>query len=118
DLALVDLADDLVRVDALARDLVGLDTPDPGDVCAVLGVVNVAGAGELVALLAVLASALPVGLSGDRRVPAALATDPTRCKNHVDRAEHILHAMAVVLNAAGVHEETGAGGAPEFCGFL
>ena len=68
DLAGVDRLDDLLGRDALARDLVDSSQPHTdGDVGAVLGVGDVAVAGELVALVAVLAAALAVALPGDRR---------------------------------------------------
>ena len=86
DLAPIDLAEDLVGIDARRGQFVRVDAPDRGDVGAVLGVVDVARAGELVALLAVLAPALAVALAGDRGVAAALAADPARSQHDVDRA--------------------------------
>ena len=72
----LDLAEQLVAIDPGVRQLRLGDAPDVGDVPAVLGVLDVAAAGELVALLAVLAAALAVALAGDRRVAAARPADP------------------------------------------
>ncbi len=66
DLAAVDRLHDLLRGEALAGDLVDVAAPDRRDVGAVLGVGDVAVAGELVALVALLAAALAVALAGDR----------------------------------------------------
>ena len=80
---------------------------------AVLRVVDVAAAGQLVALLAVLAAALAVGLAGDGGVAAALAADSARRQHHVDGAKAVLDAVAVVLDAAGVQEEARRRRAPQ-----
>ncbi len=78
------------------------------------GVAQVAAAGKLVALLAVFAPTLAVALAGDGGVTAVGPADAPRGQHHVDRPQHILHPFAVMLNAAGVHEEAGAGCAPHF----
>ena len=78
DLARVDLAEHLVRVDARAGHVLLVDAPDAGDVLAVLGVGDVAPARELIALLPVLASALAVGLADDRAVAALRLADAAR----------------------------------------
>jgi hypothetical protein len=80
------------------------------------GVCNVARAGQLIAFLSVFASPLPVPLSGDRRVTAVRASDPPRREHEVDRAEHILHAVAVMFDAARMHQETCLRGAPPLGG--
>ena len=78
------------------------------------GIAQVACAGQLVALLAVFAAALPVALTGDGGVTAVFAADASRSQHDIDRAHDVLHAVAVVFDAARVHEETGAGCAPPF----
>src|ERR1051326_1616452 len=105
DLAGVDLSHQLVAVDARLRQLLGLHAPDAGDVLAVRGVHDVAPAGELVALLPVLAAALAVALADDGAVRAVRPADAPRGENDVDRGEAVLHAVRVVLDAARVHEE-------------
>src|SRR5690606_3767701 len=105
DLAAIDLAEQLDAVDAGWRQVVRLDAPDARDVRAVLRVVDAPHARELVRLLAVLAAALPVALPRDRAVAAALAPDPARRQHDVDRAQHVLHAVAVVLYPARVDEK-------------
>ena len=88
DLAAVDLAEDLVgsrRRRAAARPASMPQTPATWR--AVLRVLDVAAAGKLVALLAVLAAALAVALAGDRRVAAARPADPARGQHDVDRAQ-------------------------------
>src|SRR5262249_45646023 len=112
DLAPVDLAEQFVAVDAGVRDVVGIDAPDAGDAGAVLGVLDVAHAGALIALLAVFAATLAVGLPGDGAVAAALAANASRGQHDVDGPQYVLHAVAGVLDAAGVHQEAGPGGAP------
>ena len=116
DFAAVDLAKDLVGVHTGVGQFLGIDAPDTGDVGAVFGVFDVAHTGKLVALLAVFAAALAVGLSGDGAVAAALAADAPGGQYHVDRPEHVLHALAVMLDAASVHQKTGFGGAPPLGG--
>ena len=112
DLAGVDLAEHLVGVDAGAGDVLLVDAPDAGDVLAVLGVGDVAPAGKLIALLPVLAAALAVGLADDRAVAALGLADAAGREHEVDRAERVLHAVGVVLDAARVEEEAGLGRAP------
>ena len=101
DLALVDLAEQLVGVHTRVGDALLRHVPDAGDVGAMLGVLDVAHAGELVALLAVLAAALAVGLAGDGAVAAALAADAPRCQHDVDRPQAVLHAVAVSARCRG-----------------
>ena len=75
DLAAIDLAEQLVGIDAGTGQLRLVDAPDTGDVAAVLGVADVAPAGQLIALLSVLAPALPVRLADDRAVAALRLAD-------------------------------------------
>src|SRR5262249_28268421 len=72
DLAAIDFADQLVGVHARAGHLFFVNAPDFRYISAVLWIVNVARAGQLIAFLAVLAPALPVALTRNRRVAAAL----------------------------------------------
>ena len=76
DLAAIDLAEQLVGIDAGAGQLLLVDPPDAGDVAPMLRVADVAPARELIALLPVLAAALPVGLADDRAVAALRLADP------------------------------------------
>src|SRR5262249_7212834 len=113
-LAAVDFAEQLVDIHARPRQFIGGNAPNSGDVGAVLVILDVAAAGQLVALLAMLAPALAVALSRDGRVAAAFAADPARRQYEVDGAQDVLHAVAVVLDAAGVHQETGLRRTPPF----
>ena len=88
------------------------DAPDLGDVRAVLGVLDVAVAGQLVALVAVLAPALPVALPGDGAVAAARLADPPGGEHEVDARQHVLDALRVVLDAARVQQQAGLGRCP------
>src|SRR5690606_38886623 len=108
---------EFVDVDARTGNLVGFDAPNLCDVRAVSRIGDVARAGQLIALLAVLAPALTVALAGDRRVAAIRPADASRRKHDMDRPEDVLDAVAVVLDAAGVEEETRLRGAPQ-CGGL
>src|SRR5579859_2263925 len=116
DLAPVDLAKDLVRVYARPRQIIWADAPDLGDIGAVLGFGDVARAGELITLLTLLTPALAVALAGDGGIAAVLAAQAARGQHQVDGAEHILHAVTVMLDAAGVHEKAGLGRPPPFRG--
>src|SRR5690606_6092720 len=112
DLSAIYLAEQLVGVYARRRQVVGIHVPDFGHVGAVLWVGEVSTAGELVALLAVLSASLAVGLPGDGGVAAMLSADAARGQHHVDGAQHVLHAVRVMLDAAGVHQKTGGCRAP------
>ncbi len=68
---------------------------------AVLGVGDVAVAGELVALVAVLAAALAVALPGDRRHAAAGLAELAGGQPEVDRGEHVVDALGLLLDARG-----------------
>src|SRR5262245_4915567 len=63
DLARIDLPKQLVGVHAGSWQLLLVDAPERGDVPPMVGIADVAAAGKLVALLAVFASALAVGLT-------------------------------------------------------
>src|SRR5581483_4148941 len=104
DLAPVQHLHDLRRGRALPRDGLLRDAPEPRDVRAVLGVLDVARARELVAALPVLARALAVPLAGDGRVAAARFPDLAGREHEVDAREDVLDALRVVLDAARVEE--------------
>ena len=88
------------------------------DVRAVLGVRDVAVAGELVALVAVLASALAVALAGDRRHAAAGLAELAGGEAEVDRGKDVVDAFGLLLDAAGVQQHPGRRGAPPLGGLL
>ena len=104
-LARVDRLEHLHRRLALVGELLVGDPPHAADVRAVLGVLDVAVAGQLVALVAVLAPALPVALPGDGAVAASGPADAARGQHQVDQAQHVLHALGVLFHAAGVQQE-------------
>src|SRR3546814_15227504 len=86
------------------------------------GIGEVAHAGELVALLAVLATALTVALAGDRAVAGARAADVARGQAQVDGRHRVAGAHHLVLHPACVadHRLVGPavdlGGAPDVGG--
>src|SRR5262249_404617 len=114
DLARVDLPEDLVRVDARSRQILFVDPPDAGDVAAMIRVADIAPAGELVALLPVLAPTLTVGLSRNRAVPALRFPESAGGEHEVDRAQRVLDAVRVVLDSPRMKQEAGFRGAPPF----
>src|SRR6187200_336970 len=116
DLTTIDLAEQLVGVNARTRHLLLVDSPHTGDVLPVLGVADVTQAWELIALLPVLAAALPVGLSDDGAVAALRLADSPGREHEVDRAERVLHAVRMVLDATGVKEEARLRGTPPLGG--
>ena len=81
-------------------DDVGLDAPDARHVGARVGVDDLAVAGELVALLAVLAPALPVALAGEGAVAAARAAGQAEQQGEVDRGRRGVGAVDVLLDPA------------------
>src|SRR5699024_6944780 len=91
-----------------------IHAPHAGDVGAVLGVGEVAPARKLIALLPVLAPALAVGLSRDRRVAAVGTTDAPGGQYDVDGAQDVLDAVAVMLEPARMTEEARLRRAPPF----
>src|SRR5262249_30032361 len=108
--------DDLHRGDALPRDALLGDAPHRRDVRAVLGVLDVARAGKLVALLALLAPALAIALAGDHRVAATGSADPPGRDDGVDRRHAVFDALRMVLDAAGVKEKARPRRPPELGG--
>src|SRR5262249_21661533 len=79
---------------------------------AVIGVADVAPAGQLIAFLTVLTAALTVSLSDDRPVAALRFADPPRREDEVDGAERILHAVRMVLDPACMKQKAGLFRAP------
>ncbi len=78
-----------------------------------LGIGDVAVAGELVALVAVLAAALAVALPGDRGDTAPRLTELAGGQTEVDRRDHVVDALGVLLDASGVEQHAGGGRAPQ-----
>src|SRR5262249_47969308 len=91
DFAGVDLAKQLVGIDARAGQIFLVDTPDLSDVTPMFGVADVAPTRKLIALLPMLASALAVGLAGDRAVSALGFSDASRGEHEIDRPERVLY---------------------------
>ena len=112
----MDCLHDLVGGEPFSRHVLFIDAPDLADVMPVLGVFDVAVAGKLVALMAVLAPALAVALTGDGGVAAIRLADAAGGEHQIDAGEHVLDSLALVLDAARVHQETGLRLAPPFRG--
>ncbi len=91
----------LVRGAAGPGQLVGVDAPHGGDMCAGGRVVQPPVPGELVGLLAVLAAALPVALAGDRAVAGARPPDQPERERQVQVRLRGVGAVAVLFGAAG-----------------
>ena len=83
-----------------------------------LRVADVPQARQLIAFLAVLPTALAVGLADDGAVAALRTADPAGGEHEVDGAERVLHAVGVMLDAARVEEKARPGGAPHLGGLL
>ena len=98
DLPGVDRLDDLLGGDPLTRDLVLVAAPHRRDVGPVVGVRDVAVAGELVALVAMFPTALAVALPGDRRHAAPRLAVLAGGQAEVDRGQHVLRAFALLLD--------------------
>ena len=90
----------LERRQPRAGQLGGVDPPDRGDVRAVGRVGQLAVAGQLVGLLAVLTPALPVALPGDRAVARVRAPGQPEGQGEVDEGLRGVGAAAVLLGAA------------------
>ena len=85
---------------------------------AVLGVGDVAVAGELVALVALLATALAVALPGDGGDATAGLAELAGGEAEVDGGEHVVDALGVLFDATGVQQHAGCGGPPPFGGLF
>ena len=105
DLARVDQVHDLLRRDARPGNLVRPNTPHLGDMLARRRIVDRSLAGQLVALLAVLAAALPVALAGDHRGAAAFPPDVSGGQRDVDHGQTVLHALGMMFQSARVHRD-------------
>ena len=70
--------------------------------------------GQLIAFLPVFAAALSICLADDRPVPALGLADASCGKHEIDRAERVLHAVGMVLDAARVEEEARVRRPPPF----
>ena len=82
------------------------DVPHRGEVAPRQRIVNLAIAGELVGLLAALASALSVALTGDRPVTAEAPADLTKGQCEVEIRERVVDALRLLLRAAaGQHHD-------------
>ena len=79
------------------------------------GSVSDALAGQLVALLSVLAPALAVALAGDHGGTRAFAADIAGSQRDVDHRQAVLHAFRLVLQPAGVHQRSPARDLPIQC---
>ena len=112
DFATMNRLHDLVGGEPFAGQLLLVDAPDLADVLAMFGIFDVAVAGKLVALVSVLASALSVALAGDGGVAAIRLADAARGEHEIDAGQHVLDALALVLNAARVQQKTGLRLAP------
>ena len=77
------------------------------------GLFDVAASGKLIALLTLLARALAVALAGDHGIAAALAADASAGHHQVDGGDAVVHALGVVLDAAGMQQEAGRSRPPE-----
>ena len=90
--------------DAGARQRGRVDSPHPGDVGPRSGVGDHPVAGQLVALEAVLAPALPVALTGERSVAGTGAAGQAERDGEVDRRGHAVGALGRLLQApSGEH---------------
>ena len=62
------------------------------------------------------AAALAVRLTGDGGVAAPGSPNSATRQDQIDCAQHVLHAMRMMLDAAGVQQEAGFGRAPHLGG--
>src|SRR5262249_4469510 len=78
--------------------------PALGNDAAVLRIVDVPPARELVTPLPMLSPALAIPLTGDGRVPAARLANLAGGQYQVDARQTVFRALGVMLNASGVQE--------------
>jgi hypothetical protein len=114
DLASVDRLHELIRGEPFSRQLFFLDPPDLADVTPMLGVFDVPVAWELVALVAVLASALAIALTGNRSVAAIWLANAAGGEHQINAGAHVLHSLGLVLDTARMHEKACLRLAPPF----
>src|SRR5215469_10071157 len=93
DLAVVNRLNQRHGRQTFARKRLLRHAPNTGDVLAVLGIRDVSVAGELVALLSLLACTLAVALAGNHGVAAALASDAPTGNYQIDRSNAVLHPL-------------------------
>ena len=74
-----------------------------------LGIVDGACTRQLLGLLPVLTSALPVALARDRSVTAARIAYLARRENNIYVREDVIDAIRMMLDAAGVHDHARLG---------
>src|SRR4051812_36523325 len=96
---------DLIRSQPLAGHILLVNTPDAADIFAVFGILNIPIAGQLIALVPVLASTLAIALACDGGVAAKGPPDPARRKHQVDTGQHVLDSFALMLNPASVQQK-------------
>src|SRR5215831_5605731 len=101
---------------ALVRDRFLGYSPHLSHMLAMFGVLDVAGAGELVAFLSLFAGPLAVALASDHSVAAAGAADSSRSDHKIDCRHAVVHALGVVLDTARVEEKAGPGLSPKLSG--
>ena len=109
-------AQQLDRGQSHAGQAVGVDAPDPGDVCASNGIVDPAVAGQLVAFLPVLATALSVALAGEGAVAGVSGADEAEHEAEVDRGGGRVGAVGVLFHAAPGENVGAAAGRRSPCG--
>ena len=90
------------------------DAPEVRDEFAMFRILDVARARQLIAALAVFASALTVALAGDGSVAAAGLADASGCQHEIDVGETVLDALGVMLDASRVQQHGGLGRSPDF----
>src|SRR5262249_43024041 len=109
---------DLLRGEARSRNVARLAAPHGRDIRPVLVIGDVPSARQLLGLLAVFAPALTVALTGDHVHALPRPADATGREGEVDAGEHVLDALARVLEAARVQEHPGGRRSPELGGFF
>ena len=107
DLAAMNRLHDFVGGESFAGHVLFVNAPHLADVFAMLGILDVAVARKLVALVAVFASALAVTLTGDGGVAAVRFADASGGEHEIDAGQHVLDAFALVFDAARVQQKTG-----------
>src|SRR5260370_1668645 len=93
---------DLGCCESDARQFVRGDSPYPRDMLARGRIGQGTLSWQLIALLPVLAATLSVSLARDHGCSAALTADVAGGESEIDDCEAVLHALGLVLRAAGV----------------
>src|SRR5262249_37229129 len=89
------------------------DTPEVGNEVPVVRILDVAPSGQLVASLAVFASALAVALPRDRSVSAAGAADSSCREHQIDIRENVLNTLRVMFHASRMKQHRCFGRPPD-----